>query len=179
MNGRGLFGAGVAFAAAATIAAGAALPADTLDFSRYQILVERGLFGDIARPNQPGQQPPFAEKLALVAVLQSNDATGPVQVIIEDKSNHKTYPPRSEGEMIGEGPDAVKVLRIVAEKPESAVVQSGLETATLTFSKIPAASAPVPGMPGPTPGVAPMQGLGQPMPAAANQQRRIPFRRGN
>ena len=164
MNGRRLSGFGVAFAAVAMIAVGAASAADTLDFSRYQILIDRGLFGDISKPNQPGQQPPFAEKLALVAVLQSNDAAGPVQVIIEDKGSHKTYPPRTEGETIGEGADAVKVVHIVAEKPESVVVQSGIETATLTFSKTAAASAPVPGMPGPMPGVAPMPGPAQPMP---------------
>ncbi len=147
---------------------------------RYRIIIERSPFGDVPKPGQGKDQPNWSQNLTLAGIVESNGLGGPVTALIEDKGTHKVYF-KTQGEAIGDGQDAIKVMRINTEKPESVVLKKLLEEATLTFGK-PAATGPqVPGM-APPPGVAapnPQPQPGGPQPPQPSTARRIPFRRGN
>ena len=149
------------------IAVSIARSTETYEFSRYQVILDRGPFGPITGgPGGPGSAPPFSARYTLVGIVNSNAA---LQAIIFDKEANRSYF-RAEGESI----DDVKVVRI-EQTPAKLVIQKGLETATLTFEQKPntpgtAIGATQP----PQPGILP----GAPSPGAPTP-RRIPFRRGS
>jgi hypothetical protein len=157
--------------AATMIAAGVSLAEETHDFARYQVIVDRSPFGPV-----PGSQatatalPSFATRFALVGIVQSNGQDGVVQAIIEDKGSHNTY-----FKTVGEAVDDVKVLHIEVEKPQSIVLQRGLETATLTFAEL-GSKTPTAAASAPQAGSALQPGPAAPVPVGV---RRIPFRRGD
>ena len=155
-------------AAAAMMASLRLYAEETHENSRYQIIIERNPFGAIAGANSAATQPNFATRFVLVGLVDSNSPEQRLQAIITDKEKNSTFF-KSEGESI----EDIKVLHI-EPKPAKAVIQKGLETATLTYAERPNASG---SMPATVPQVSPSPpGFAPPVPSRVG---RIPFRRGN
>ena len=148
------------------VAVSAARATETYEFSRYQIILDRGPFGPVTATSADAA-PPWTARFTPVGFVYSNSVLP--QAIIQDKEGNRSYF-KAEGEAI----DDVKVVSIDVTA-RKLVVQKGLEKATLTVEQRP--NTPIPGgitgqPPQPT-GVPGAPGAATPGP------RRIPFRRGN
>lgn len=149
----------------------------TEELARYQIIMDRQPFGSVASLNAPAPIPSFSTKYQFVAIVNSNSGMGVIQAVIFDKDQNRSLF-RAEGEML----DANVKLTKIQLQPPKVTIQSGLESAQLSFADRPnAPMAPVANAPGqparpavPTiPSGIPNQ---NPNPATPSV-RRIPFRR--
>jgi hypothetical protein len=142
--------------------------AETHDFARYQVIIDRSPFGAVQGAGAPAPTASYSAQFQLVGVVQSSN--GVLQAVIFDKSDNHAYF-RSVGETLND----VTVMTVEAT-PAKAVLKKGLESCTLIFEKQPVASK-VPGMPGQPGGFTPGQSLIPGQPGGPSLPRRIPFRR--
>lgn len=140
---------------------------ETYEFSRYQVILDRGPFGPVTATEAAGATPGFASQLQLVGFVYSNSVLP--QVIIQDKQANNRWYFRAEGELVNEA--TVVSIDIAARK---VVLQKGLEKATLAVEERPNTPAPTPAAQVQPPGAPP----GAQFPTAPGA-RRIPFRRSN
>jgi len=157
-------------AVSSTLSPGGGQPgADTHNFSRYQIIVDRSPFGS---PGTAADAPqaPFAARFNLIGLAQLSDKQ-PLMAIIQDKEANNRIYFKSAGDSIG----GVAVVSVEKSPTAKLVLKQGLETATLTLETKPGNEKPLPGSMGrPLP-----QQLVQPRgPGSAPGSRRIPFIRG-
>jgi len=146
--------------------------ADTHNFSRYQIIVDRSPFGapaagaDIPQPN-------FAARFSFIGMAKLSDSQ-PLMAIIQDKESNNRIYFKSAGDTIG----GVAVVSVEKSPVAKLVLKQALETATLTLETKGSGGRPLP----------PSMARGQPMPPPPPSQRnepnvspgsrRIPFLRG-
>lgn len=147
------------FAAAVVCLVGCpARAAESHDFSRYQVILDRSPFGPVSGPAD-AVQPNFAARFAFVGLATTGE-NQPLIAFIHDRERNRIYP-RAEGESI----EGITVVR-VEKSPAKLVLKLGLEVATLALE------------PRPSVGVAPMAQPQPAQPGAPGPVRRIPFRRG-
>jgi hypothetical protein len=146
--------------------------AATMEFSHYQIIIDRMPFGGM-QGGAAGAVPGFAARFVFVGLVSADFTGSRLQAVLLDKSGTNRAYFKGEGEMI----DDVKVAHIEAALPNrNVLLQRGLETATLTYEPR-GSSGPGTAAVGPAPGPNPM-----PVPTTTNVplptgSRRIPFRR--
>lgn len=142
--------------------------ADSHDFSRYQIILDRSPFSPPAGSVEV-QQPNFAARYSFIGTVKP-DETKPLMAVIQDKEAANRIYFKEEGQTIG----AVTIVSIGQSPGAKLVIKQGLETATLTLETKAGVGAAVP-PPAPVPGV----GSQPPVPLGQPGVRRIPFRRGD
>ena len=151
-------------------------PTQSVEFARYQVIIDRSPFGTVAAEGAAAGAAPasFTLKYQLVGLVNSNCPEQTLLAIVFDKEANRSYF-KAEGEML----DDVKIVKI-ERTPPKLTLQHGLETSSLTFAE--RSNQPTPGMPGvpPQPGMQIPPGFPQPgaVPTAPPGIRRIPFRRG-
>ena len=156
----------------ALLVAGRVVAAESQDFARYQIIVDRAPFGAVTAAGVPDAVPNFAQRFQLVGIVTSTGLPVAAEAVLSDKEANNRALFKAEGEMIEGGVKVVRIQDALTSKAK-VVLQFGLETATLTFAErqnTPTAGTPQPGQPPQPPGGVP----GRP-PIVG----RIPFRRGN
>jgi hypothetical protein len=98
-----------------------------MDFSRYQVILDRKPFGDLPQPvvNTPSGPPPesFAKSLRLSTIIESDD--GEMKVGFVDTRNNKSYML-----MPGESQDGIELVSANWDD-EEAVLRQGGEMALL------------------------------------------------
>ena len=144
------------------------------EFVRYQIIIDKSPFGSVSAAGAAEVVKDWAQKYQLVALVVSNAGQGAVQAGIFDKEANRSYY-RAEGEALENG---IKILKIVQDQKQVKVtIQSGLDTAQLTFAQ--RSASPMMASAGPAPQANSIPQPGAQPNGAPAAVRRIPFRRGN
>lgn len=141
--------------------------ADSHNFSRYQIILDRSPFAPPAGSVEV-QQPNFAARYSFIGTVKP-DETNPLMAVIQDKEAANRIYFKEEGQTIG----AVTVVSIGQSPGAKLVIKQGLETATLTLETKASVGPAAP--PAPIPGASSQP----PLPLGQPGVRRIPFRRGD